>query len=123
MGENEEEREAEMKARWMLVMALAIGPLGVTPWQGGAQSQPSPQPVLQPTEVRIQGTDTIKGLLERLAGREVTLNLTGGGESTGTAAGVETQLVHIAKLRGREFYDPVVPLDVVSSVSVRARAT
>lgn len=108
-------------SRWMAVTALVIVSLIMTAWEGKAQSQPAPQPPVQPTEIQIHSGDTIKGLLERLNGREVTLNLTGGGELTGTVAKVETQLVHIARLRGKEFYDAVVRLDLISAVTMRAR--
>lgn len=110
-----------MRGKWMAVMALVIGSLIMTAWEGEAQSQPAPQPGPQVSEVQIHSGDTIKSLLERLTGREVTLNLTGGGELTGTVAKVETQLVHIAKLRGKEFYDAVVRLDLISAVTTRVR--
>jgi len=69
----------------------------------------------------FQAADTVRSLLERHQGKEVSLHLAGGGEIAGRVAAVGQTTVYISGLAGKEFYDAVVSLDKISAVTFRAR--
>ena len=78
-------------------------------------------PALAQEKIELRDADTVKAVLERLAGKRVALVMRSGTELTGTVAKVSAQAVHLAELGGREFFDAVVSLDQVQAVVVRAR--
>ena len=75
----------------------------------------------QDARFEVRSTDTVKSVLERQVGKRVSLVLTTGGEIAGVVTAVGDQVVHLAELSGREFFDAVVSLDRISAVVVRAR--
>jgi len=72
-------------------------------------------------KLQIQKSDTIKDVLERHAGQGITLRLQSGEEMSGTLSKVGDQVVHLSGLSGRDFYDAVIRIDVISAVIIRAR--
>jgi hypothetical protein len=71
--------------------------------------------------LRFGPGDTIPTLLAKHQGKMVTLRLTSGDELAGKLTAVGEQLVHLAELSGREFFDAAVPPDAIVAVIVRTR--
>lgn len=71
--------------------------------------------------IKIEGGDTVKSVLERHPGKTVTVRLHGGEELSGKVTKVGDEVVHLAELTGRDFYDAIVPLDHIDAVILRAR--
>jgi hypothetical protein len=63
----------------------------------------------------------VKDVLKDQVGKRVTLRLDAGEEMEGTVTKVGDQLVHIAKLSRRDFYDAFVRLDRISAVVIKMR--
>lgn len=63
----------------------------------------------------------LKGSLESLKGKEVTLQLSSGQEIAGKLSEISGTCARLASLKGKEFFDAVVPLDKITAVIVRAR--
>lgn len=110
-----------MKRQELAAVAVVIGVSLLALSGAWAQSPPAAQPAGQVAELQIHSGDNIKSVLERLTGREATLIMAGGGELTGTVAKVEAQLVHLSRLRGKDFFDAAVRLDTIGAVTVRVR--
>ncbi len=64
---------------------------------------------------------TIKSILAQHAGKRVAVRTDDGETLDGTVAKVTEQLVYIEKLVGKEFFDAVVRLDRINSVTFRVR--
>jgi hypothetical protein len=64
---------------------------------------------------------SVRDALTKQAGKAVTLSLRGGQEVAGTVETVGDQVVHVSRLKGREFYDAVIRLDAIDGVVIRAR--
>jgi hypothetical protein len=71
-------------------------------------------------ELRVSATDTLESVLKAQKGR-VTVRLRSGQEFTGNVRSVETRLLHLGTLTGKEFFDAVVPLDAIEAVLVRTK--
>lgn len=72
-------------------------------------------------KIDVSGANAIHSTLEGVVGKSVTLKLNSGQEVAGKVAAVGPNAVHIAELKGTEFYDAVVRLDDVSAVIVRMK--
>ena len=64
----------------------------------------------------------VKEILAGYQGKRVALRLDGGEELEGTITTVGDQLVHIAKLSKKDFYDAVIRIDKINAVIFRARS-
>jgi ferredoxin-fold anticodon binding domain-containing protein len=65
--------------------------------------------------------EAIRITLEQQVGKRVALKLVGGGEVEGMAKKVGPDVVHLAELSGKEFFDAVVRIDQISAVIVRVK--
>jgi hypothetical protein len=63
----------------------------------------------------------MKEILANYEGKRVAIRLDGGEELEGIVTTVGDQLVHVAKLSKRDFYDAVIRIDKVNAVIFRAR--
>ena len=76
----------------------------------------------QDTKLEVRSADTVKSVLERQAGKRVSVVLNTGQELSGVVGTVGDKVVHLSELAGREFFDAVVSLEHIRAVVVRARA-
>lgn len=65
--------------------------------------------------------DTVVKVLAAQTGKRVTLKLGPGDEITGTVKLVTPEVVHLAEIAGREFFDAVVDTKRVVAVIVRVK--
>jgi hypothetical protein len=63
----------------------------------------------------------MKEILASYEGKRVAIRLDGGEELEGIVTTVGDQLVHVAKLSKRDFYDAAIRIDKVNAVIFRAR--
>lgn len=71
-------------------------------------------------ELRVSPTDTLESVLKAQKGR-VTVRLRSGQELTGSVRSVDTRLLHLGTVAGKEFFDAVVPLDAIEAILVRTK--
>jgi hypothetical protein len=71
-------------------------------------------------DLRITNVDTIESVLRAQKAR-VTVRLRSGQELTGAVRSVDSRLLHLGSLTGREFFDAVVPLEAIEAVIVRTK--
>lgn len=69
----------------------------------------------------LNDATTIKDVLSQHVGKRVAVRTDGGETLDGTVAKVTGQLVYIEKLVGKEYFDAVVRIDRISSVTFRMR--
>lgn len=69
----------------------------------------------------LNAPDSVKAALEQFKGKKVELTLESGQQISGTVANVGTTAVQLSELSGKEFFDAVIPLEKVSSVTFRAK--
>ena len=69
----------------------------------------------------ITGEDTVQSVLSANQGKRVIVRLVSGGELTGKVGTVNSNVVHLIELSGREFFDAVVSLGQVEAVIIRTR--
>lgn len=72
-------------------------------------------------KVTLNETSTIKDVLSQHVGKRVSVRTDAGETLDGTVVKVTAQLVHIEKLAGKEFFDAVVRIDRISSVTFRMK--
>lgn len=78
------------------------------------------------TQASAQGltvapADTIQSVVSAQKGKRITLRLRSGQELTGTLRNATDRLVVLAELAGREFFEAVVPIEVIEAVIVRTK--
>ncbi len=66
-------------------------------------------------------TTAIRDVLIEQTGKRVILRLDSGEAMEGTVVKVGENVVHIAKLSGKDFYDAVVRIERISAVLLRVR--
>lgn len=71
--------------------------------------------------ISISKQETLKTLLIKLSGKNVTLKLESGEELTGQLNSVGQHLVELNTLQGREFFNAIVMLDGIDGVIIRNR--
>ena len=71
-------------------------------------------------ELRVGQTDTIESVIRAQKGR-VTVRLRSGQELTGTVRSIDSKLLHLGALSGKELFDAVVPMDMIEAVLVRTK--
>lgn len=69
----------------------------------------------------VGSSDTVQTVLEVQRGKRVTVKLTSGQELTGIVKTVSGDVVHLAQLSGKEFYDAVVATSSISAVIIRTK--
>lgn len=71
--------------------------------------------------ISISKQETLKTLLVKLSGKNVTLKLESGQELTGQLSTVGQHLVELNTLQGREFFNAIIMLDGIDGVIIRNR--
>ncbi|MCP5169472.1 MAG: hypothetical protein H6999_06905 [Hahellaceae bacterium] len=66
-------------------------------------------------------TETVTTLLVTRKGTAVTLKLSSGQEISGKVKAVNKNLVHIANISGKEYFDGFIPLSKIEAVEIRNR--
>jgi hypothetical protein len=94
--------------------ALALGALLLA-------TPPAQAPRAAGTPLEIKADDTIRSVLERSVGNRVEIVLVSGEKLSGTVKLVNAELVHLAALQGRDFYDAVARVERIDAVVVRMR--
>ena len=77
--------------------------------------------VAEEAKMAIVNEDTIRTVLAKQVGKQVTLKLDSGEELGGVVRTVGEHVVHVEKIFGKEFFDAVVDLDEVAAVILRVR--
>jgi len=77
--------------------------------------------VAQEAKMSIVNEDTIRTVLSKQVGKQVTLKLDSGEELGGVVRTVGEHVVHVEKISGKEFFDAIVDLDEVAAVILRVR--
>ncbi len=79
------------------------------------------RPAIAEEKPELTRSSTMHDVLASNVGKRISLRTDGGETIDGTVTFVGDQLVHVSRLAGREFYDAVVRVDKVQSVTFRAR--
>ncbi len=88
----------------------------------GASAPAPAQSGLKEGKMTFEELDSMESVLKRLEGKTVRLRLVGSGEElVGKLQKVGKELAHLSELSGREFFDAVVRIDQVASVSAQVR--
>ncbi len=104
---------SQLRVAFVLVVAAAA--LAV----GASAQQP---PAGEERKMVFEEQDSMASVLRRLEGKTVRLRVVGSGEEVvGKLQKVGKELAHLSDLSGREFFDAVVRVDQVASVSVQVR--
>jgi hypothetical protein len=72
-------------------------------------------------ELKIGANDSVQSVLVAQKGKRVTVRVRSGQEFTGIIREATGKLVHLGAISGREFFDAVVPLEVIDAVIVRTK--
>jgi len=64
---------------------------------------------------------SVQGNLQRYMGERVLVRLVSGGDLEGTVEDVGSDVVHLSRLAGRDFYDALIRIDHIGGLVVRAR--
>ena len=71
--------------------------------------------------IELQPPAGIKEILTEFTGKRVSVTLDSGAELGGIITKVGDQLVHMSRLTGKEYFDAVIRIDKISSVTIRTR--
>lgn len=104
------------KNGWIIVLVLII--LWFIP-SSHLLAQQKPE---QEKRIVFHPADTPQFLLERHMGKSVTLKLDSGEELLGIVREVGINMVYLAELKGKEFYDALIRIDRISAVIVKVRS-
>jgi hypothetical protein len=72
-------------------------------------------------DLKIGANDNVQTALASQKGARVTVRTRSGQELTGLVREVNSNVVHLGAIGGKEFFDAVVPLSVVDVVYVRVK--
>ena len=72
-------------------------------------------------ELRMGSGDSVETMLAAQKGKRVTVRVRSGQDFTGTVRDVNGKLVHLGAIAGKEYYDAVVPLDVIDALVIRTK--
>ena len=75
--------------------------------------------IVRAEETKIELAD-LKSALESLKGKDVTVQLSGV-EMSGKVIEVNANMLRLGSLKGKEFFDAVVPMAQIQAVVVRSR--
>lgn len=69
----------------------------------------------------VKENDNLRKILVSQQGKTITLNLKSGQSLTGKIGTINTNIVHVKRLKGMEFYDSVTSVDSIESIIVRTK--
>lgn len=72
-------------------------------------------------ELKVGANDSVQSVLAANKGGRATVRLRSGQELTGVVREVNSRVVQLGALSGREFFDAVVPLEAVEAVLIRTK--
>ena len=75
----------------------------------------------QGAELRLGANDTVQTVLSGQKGARVTLRLRSGQEFAGIVREVNSRVVQLGAVGGKEYFDAVIPLDQVEAVFLRTK--
>ena len=73
-------------------------------------------------KIELQQSYGIKEVLIKYTGKRVSVTLDSGAVFEGILTKVGDHLVHISRLRGKEYFDAMIRVDKISSVVIRAKS-
>jgi len=98
------------------ILLLLVGALTALPVAGHAGAEWVPV-----KGVHFNTNVSLSENLNALQGRSVEVTLASGGTVAGTVERVGTASLHLSKVRGKEAYDALLPLEKITAVQVRFR--
>ena len=78
-------------------------------------------PAAPGAEVKLGPNDTLLTVLTAQKGARITVRLRSGQEFAGVVREVNSRVVQLGSLGGKEFFDAVIPLDTVEAVFFRIK--
>jgi hypothetical protein len=90
-------------------------------WGFGCMVQAAGNAQAEEIKLDVKPSAVIRDILTDAVGKRVIVRLVSGEELEGTVIKVGDNLVHLAKLSRRDFYDAVVRIDTISAVILRVR--
>jgi hypothetical protein len=72
-------------------------------------------------KIELQPPAGIREILTEFTGKRVSVTLDSGAELGGIITKVGDHLVHISRLTGKEYFDALIRIDKISSVTIRTR--
>ncbi len=69
----------------------------------------------------LKASTTMNEVMAEFTGKRVAVRLDSGEQIEGTVTMVGNSLAHISKLSGKDFYDAMVRIDKISTVTFKAR--
>ena len=72
-------------------------------------------------EFNLKSGDSIQKLLEEYKGKRVAVRIQGNDELTGKVKSVTKDLLHLAELTGRDYFDAVIDINKISAIIVRVK--
>lgn len=112
----------KITARGVSAFRLGVAAAALLALMSPAGAQEKSAQAGQEKKMQIEETETIATFLKRLEGKPVRLRLAGSGEElSGKLVKVTPDVVHLAELSGREFFDALIRIDQVAAVLVQTR--
>jgi len=78
-------------------------------------------PAAAAAEVKLGANDSVQTVLAAQKGVRVTVRLRSGTEFNGIVREVNARAVQLGTLGGKEYFDAVIPLDVIEAVFFRTK--
>ena len=98
-----------MRCRFIIIVALTITMFLCA-------SSPA---VTAKVSVEINNNDTMNDLLQRNVGQIVEIKLNSGETMSGRLVRTTTNLLHLSKITGRNYFDAVIRIDHVSALIIQ----
>ena len=73
-------------------------------------------------KIELRQSYGIKEVLNEYTGKRVSVTLNSGAVFAGILTKVGDHLIHISRLRGKEYFDAMIRIDKISSVVIRAKS-
>lgn len=77
--------------------------------------------IAEDKKVLLNASDGIRDVLSANIGKRVSVKTDSGDAIEGIVVVVGNQLLHLEKITGKDFYDAVVSIDKISSITLRVR--
>jgi len=81
----------------------------------------SSAPAATGAEVKLGANDSVQQVIAAQKGARITVRLRSGQEFAGIVREVNSRVVQLGNLGGKEFFDAVIPLDAVEAVFYRVK--
>ena len=78
-------------------------------------------PAATGAEVKLGANDSVQQVLAAQKGTRITVRLRSGQEFAGIVREVNSRVVQLGALGGKDFFDAVIPLDAVEAVFFRTK--